>query len=48
MKLLGFESSMLYPKFQDSQSLGSEGEYFQRVFTIYGIGNYHGQQTDTI
>ena len=36
---------MLHTKFRGNRSTGSGGEYFCRVFTIYGRGGYLGHVT---
>ena len=41
-------SLMICAKIQPQGILGSREEDFKKVFTIYGHGGYHGQQTATI
>ena len=39
---------MLHTKFHGNQHAGSGGEYFERVFTIYGHSGHLGHVTSTM
>ena len=39
---------MLYAKFHEHSTSGSEEEYFLKVFTIYGLGGHLGHVKWTI